>query len=266
MRKFALVKRPVPKGVLVDESWAISASKEGRSMEEFISRMGRSLYTCIIYNGHSTKDLPTEGIRNSITYKFVFRSRNNEKESERLLEYLGLEVTPENMSVIQNLGAGQCLFKDLYGRVGVLQFDPVFQDLFDVFSTTPTENLPSVPDAREAVEPVPDAGQAVESVPDAGQAAEPVPDAGQAVEPVPDAGQAVEPVPDAREAVEPVPDAGQAVESVPDAGQAAEPVPDAGQAVESVPDAGQAVEPIPKMAIMDDLDFDFNDLFEKEII
>ncbi len=55
IKKFALVKRPVPKGILVDESWAISASKEGRNMEEFISRMGRSLYTCIIYNGHSTK-------------------------------------------------------------------------------------------------------------------------------------------------------------------------------------------------------------------
>ena len=42
IKKFALVKRPVPKGILVDESWAISASKEGRNMEEFISRMGRS--------------------------------------------------------------------------------------------------------------------------------------------------------------------------------------------------------------------------------
>ncbi|MCC2821001.1 ATP-binding protein [Lachnoclostridium pacaense] len=240
VRKFALVKRPVPKGVLVDESWAISASKEGRSMEEFISRMGRSLYTCIIYNGHSTKDLPTEGIRNSITYKFVFRSRNNEKESERLLEYLGLEVTPENMSVIQNLGAGQCLFKDLYGRVGVLQFDPVFQDLFDVFSTTPTENveesLPSVPDAREAAAPVPDAREAAAPVPDAREAAAPVPDAREAAAPVPDVREAAAPVPDAREAAAPV------------------------------SDAREVIEPIPKMAIMDDLDFDFNDLFEKEII
>lgn len=139
VKKFALVKRSVPKGILVDESWAVSASREGRNMEEFISRMGRSLYTCIIYNGHSTKDLPSEGIKNSITYKFVFRSRNNPEESKRLLEYLGLEVTPENMGVIQNLASGQCLFKDLYNRVGVLQFDPVFQDLYDVFSTTPKE-------------------------------------------------------------------------------------------------------------------------------
>ena len=140
IKKFALVKRPVPKGILVDESWAISASKEGRNMEEFISRMGRSLYTCIIYNGHSTKDLPTEGIKNSITYKFVFRCRNNKEEAERLLEYIGLEITPENMAIIQNLHSGQCLFKDMYNRVGVLQFDAVFQDIIDVFSTTPKED------------------------------------------------------------------------------------------------------------------------------
>lgn len=140
VKKFALVKRSVPKGILVDESWFVSMSREGRSMEEFISRMGRSLFTIIMYNGHSVTDLPTEGIKNSITYKFVFRCRNNEEEAARLLEYIGLEVTPENMSIIQNLKTGQCLFKDLYNRVGILNFDVVFQDLIDVFSTTPKEN------------------------------------------------------------------------------------------------------------------------------
>ena len=138
-KKFALVKRPVPKGVLVDESWLVSASKQGRSMEEFISRMGRSLFTSIIYNGHSVKDLPTEGIKNSITYKFVFRCANNDEEAVRLLDYIGLEATTENLSKIKNLRSGECFFKDLYGRVGVLEFDAVFQDLIDVFSTTPKE-------------------------------------------------------------------------------------------------------------------------------
>ena len=56
------------------------------------------------------------------------------------------------MLVIQNLGAGQCLFKDLYNRVGVLQFDPVFQDLFDIFSTTPTEDV----EEPESEEPGPE--------------------------------------------------------------------------------------------------------------
>lgn len=140
VKKFALVKRSVPKGILIDESWLVSASTQGRNMEEFISRMGRSLFTVIMYNGHSVTDLPTEGIKNSISHKFVFRSKNNEEEAARLLEYIGLEVTAENMSIIQGLGTGECFFKDLYNRVGVLKFDVVFQDLIDVFSTTPTED------------------------------------------------------------------------------------------------------------------------------
>ena len=32
-----------------------------------------------------------------------------------------------------------CLLYTSYGRVGVLEFDAVFQDLIDVFSTTPKE-------------------------------------------------------------------------------------------------------------------------------
>ena len=138
-KKFALIERPVPKCVLVDESWLVSASKQGRSMEEFISRMGRSLFTSIIYNGHSVTDLPTEGIKTSITYKFVFRCANNDKEAVRLLEYIGLEATKENLSKIKTLKSGECFFKDMYGRVGLLQFDAVFQDLIDVFKTTPKE-------------------------------------------------------------------------------------------------------------------------------
>ena len=32
---------------------------------------------------------------------------------------------------------GQCLFQDLYGRVGVVQIHPVFADLFAAFDTRP---------------------------------------------------------------------------------------------------------------------------------
>ena len=32
---------------------------------------------------------------------------------------------------------GQCLISDLYGRVGVIQFHPIFEDLFHAFDTRP---------------------------------------------------------------------------------------------------------------------------------
>jgi len=41
--------------------------------------------------------------------------------------------------LIMGLENAQCLFQDLYGRVGVLQFDAVFGDIIDIFSTTPVD-------------------------------------------------------------------------------------------------------------------------------
>lgn len=135
-KKFALVKRPVFKIILFDESWMLGKTKEGVKLYEFLSRMGRSLYTGVIYNGHSVLDIPTEGIRNTITYKFCFKTTSR-SEAERMLDYLNLENTDYNIEVLKKLGNGECLFQDLDGHVGKLKFDAVFQDIIDVFSTTP---------------------------------------------------------------------------------------------------------------------------------
>jgi hypothetical protein len=113
---------------------------EGEKLYEFLARMGRSLYTGCIFNGHSVLDIPNEGIKNTITYKFCFHS-GNDKEAARMLEYLGLEVTEDNKDVIKNLKNAECLFQDLNGRVGILQFDAVFQDIIDVFTTTPSTEI-----------------------------------------------------------------------------------------------------------------------------
>lgn len=135
-KRFALVKRPVFKVILFDESWALSKTTEGVKLIDFLTRMGRSLYTGIILNGHSVLDLPTEGIKNTISYKFCFQTLND-AEAGRMCDYLGLESTVDNKSIIKGLQNAECLFKDLDGHVGILKFDAVFQDIIDVFSTTP---------------------------------------------------------------------------------------------------------------------------------
>lgn len=136
-KKFALVKRPVFKVVLFDESWALGKTTEGQKLYDYLARMGRSLFTGCIFNGHSVLDIPTEGIKNTISYKFCFQTTNDE-EAKRMVDYLGLEDTRENRDILKNLGNGECLFRDLKGHVGKLKFDAVFQDIIDVFSTTPT--------------------------------------------------------------------------------------------------------------------------------
>lgn len=135
-KKFALIPRNVFSTILFDESWALGKTAEGIKMYDFLTRMGRSLYTGCIFNGHSVLDLPTEAIKNTITYKFCFCT-TNESEAVRMCDYLGLEATPQNMATIMNLKNGECMFQDMDKHVGILRFDAIFQDIIDVFSTTP---------------------------------------------------------------------------------------------------------------------------------
>lgn len=135
-RKFALVKRPVFKVILFDESWALGKTTEGVKLYDYLTRMGRSLYTGCIFNGHSVLDIPTEGIKNTISYKFCFQT-NNDDEAARMCEYMEIAATERNKSIIKNLRNGECLFCDLDRRVGILKFDAVFQDIVEVFKTTP---------------------------------------------------------------------------------------------------------------------------------
>lgn len=108
--------------------------------------MGRSLFAGTILNGHSVLDLPDEKVRNTITYKFMFHT-DDEEEATRMLKFLRLEPSSENIQRIYNLKNRQCLFQDEEGRAGVLTFDAVFQDFIDVFSTTPKESTPERGDA-----------------------------------------------------------------------------------------------------------------------
>lgn len=135
-KQFALTQRDVFSLILFDESWALGKTTEGKKLYDFLSRMGRSLYTGCIFNGHSVLDIPSEGIKNTITYRACFHTSNKD-EADRMLEYLGLEITPDNEALIMGLGNGQCLFRDVYGRIGVLSFDAVFQNFKDLFTTTP---------------------------------------------------------------------------------------------------------------------------------
>lgn len=127
------------KVILIDESWFFKNISEGVEMINEISRMGRSLNACLILNGHSVTDQPSEATRNTITYKFCFHTDSTD-EAARMLEYMNLDVTPENIATLKNLENRQCMFHDAYGRVGILTFDAIFSEIIEAFNTTPKEN------------------------------------------------------------------------------------------------------------------------------
>lgn len=135
-KTFATSDRRIFKLVLFDESWALNSTQMGIKLFNFLARMGRSLNAGCIFIGHSVKDLKGEGIKEAITYKFCFKVANNE-EVERVLDFLDLEKTEDNIETVKGLGNGECLFQDLDGRVGKLKFDAVYSHLIKAFDTTP---------------------------------------------------------------------------------------------------------------------------------
>lgn len=124
--------------ILFDESWMLGKTKQGQDMYEFLVRMGRSLFTAPIFNGHSVEDISDAKIRNGITYRFCFCT-NDDDEAERMLKYLGMEVSQKNIHMMKNLPNRECMFLDADKRVGRLRFDAVFKELDEVFNTTPKE-------------------------------------------------------------------------------------------------------------------------------
>ena len=69
--------------------------------------------------------------------KFAFRSTDI-NEIKQTLEFFGIDKDDENnQKRLRDLENGQCLLQDLYGRVGVVQIHPVFEELLHAFDTRP---------------------------------------------------------------------------------------------------------------------------------
>lgn len=137
-KKFVQQKTDTFKVVLLDESWALKTTSMGQALYSYLARTGRSQYAAAIFIGHSVKDVADEGIKEALTYKFLFQVSTDE-EARRACGFLGIEDTEDNIERLQNLENGHCLFSDLDGNVDELAFDAVYRHLMDAFNTNPTK-------------------------------------------------------------------------------------------------------------------------------
>ena len=120
----------------MDEAWAILSTQIGKEMANRVIRTGRSLNGGLGIATQNATDMAGD-LAGNIGMKFAFRDQDTEK-IKNTLSYFGLESTQENIDLIRNLQNGQCLMQDIYGRVGVLSVDVVFQHLFECFRYAPT--------------------------------------------------------------------------------------------------------------------------------
>ncbi|PAD58148.1 ATP/GTP-binding protein [Bacillus sonorensis] len=129
--------RSVFKIVDLDEAWSFLQVAQGKTLSNKLVRAGRAMNAGVYFVTQNADDLTDEKLKNNIGVKFAFRSRDI-NEIKKTLEFFGVDKEDEgNQRKLRELENGQCLIQDLYGRVGIIQVHPVFEDLFDAFDTRP---------------------------------------------------------------------------------------------------------------------------------
>ena len=129
--------RSIFKIVDFDEAWAFLNVAQGETLSNKLVRAGRAMQAGVYFVTQSSGDVAKESLKNNIGLKFAFRSTDI-NEIKQTLEFFGIDKDDENnQKRLRDLENGQCLLQDLYGRVGVVQIHPVFEELLHAFDTRP---------------------------------------------------------------------------------------------------------------------------------
>ncbi|NQK67292.1 ATP-binding protein [Streptococcus suis] len=138
---FIHTDRSIFKIVDLDEAWSFLQVAQGKTLSMKLVRAGRAMNAGVYFVTQNTDDLLDEKLKNNLGLKFAFRSTDI-NEIKKTLTFFGVDPEDEyNQKRLRNLENGQCLISDLYGRVGVIQFHPVFEELLHAFDTRPPARI-----------------------------------------------------------------------------------------------------------------------------
>lgn len=123
----------------LDEAWAFLNVAQGKTLSMKLIREGRSMNAGVYLVTQNANDLLDEKMKNNIGMKFAFRSTDI-TEIKNTLQFFGLDADDEgNQQRLRSLDNGECLFQDIWGHVGVLHFDYIFEHLYHAFDTRPPQ-------------------------------------------------------------------------------------------------------------------------------
>lgn len=122
---------------LYDEAWALLASPHGQRLLLEGVRDGRKHNGAIWLASQHPNDLGSGELVDLVGSRFVFRQSGGAVSPA--LRFLGVTGSQEAEHVLaQGLGTGQCLYRDVRDRVGLIQvLEPVLDELRLAFDTTP---------------------------------------------------------------------------------------------------------------------------------
>jgi len=126
--------------VALDEAWSILNVSQGKILSNKLMRAGRAMNGALYMSTQSAFDVD-EIVRNNLGMIFVFRSKSIH-EIKKSLELLGVDSeSVENQNMILNLKNGQCVMRDIYGRVNVVNIIFLQPHLFKAFDTRPESEI-----------------------------------------------------------------------------------------------------------------------------
>lgn len=134
--RLADASRAHAKAIVIDEAWALTASRQGRALVQRLARTGRSKNTALLLVSQNAGDFLGAEVANNFSAKFAFRSTQDD-EVRAICRLLGIEPTGEHLQRIRTLTNGEALFADVDGRVGTVSIDLVLPELAAAFDTTP---------------------------------------------------------------------------------------------------------------------------------
>jgi hypothetical protein len=130
--------------------------------------MGRSRNTALILVSQNAGDLLSEQVTNCISGVFAFRS-SERVEVANVMALLGVEASDEHQIALRGLGNGECIFRDLEGRVGRIGIDLISDEMRQWLDTNPTHHRPGAEAPRISDEPVASGEPEEDAEPVAGQ-------------------------------------------------------------------------------------------------
>ncbi len=135
---------------LYDEAWALLASPHGQRLLLEGVRDGRKHNGAIWLASQHPNDLGSGELVDLVGSRFVFRQSGGAVSPA--LRFLGVSGSEEAQHVLaQGLGTGQCLYRDVRDRVGLIQvLEPVLDELRLAFDTTPQSDPVAYGAARAA--------------------------------------------------------------------------------------------------------------------
>lgn len=124
--------------VLLDEAHSFLATRQGRAVIARLVKMGRACNTTVLLATQLIGDLGE--LVDLIGTWFIF-GQDSDAEAKRALTLLGLDGEDQALiAMLRQARVGRGLMRDLHGRVGEIQTDPVDPQLLAALTTTPQAN------------------------------------------------------------------------------------------------------------------------------